>query len=55
MPLIVLCGVVQELLQCLAALLEGDSLLGMKVLDVAEKDPMASAPVSAPASPTPEP
>ena len=50
----VLCGVVQELCQCLAPLLEGDSLLNLEMLDIVKKDPMAPAPASAPASPTPE-
>ena len=55
MPLGVLCGVVQKLHQCLALFLEGDSLLNLKMLDVARKDPVAPAPASAPASSTPEP
>ena len=53
-PLGVLCGVVQELCQCPAPLLEGDSLLNV-MLDVAEKDPVIPAPASAPNIPTPEP
>ena len=55
MPLGVLCGVMQELCQCLSPLLEGDGYLSLEMLDVAEEDPMAPAPASAPASPTPEP
>ena len=45
---------VQELCQCLAPLLEGDSLLNVEMLDVAEIGPVAPVPASAP-SPTPEP
>ena len=55
MPQGVLCGVVQELCQCLAPLIEDDGLLNMKMLDVAEKDPVTPAPASAPSSPTPGP
>ena len=51
MPLGVLCGAVQELHQCLAPILEADSLLNLERLDIAEKDPVA--PASAPTSPTP--
>ena len=51
MPLGVLCGVVQGLHQCPAPLLEGDYLLNLEMLVVAEKESMAPAP----ASPTPEP
>ena len=55
MPLGVLCGVVQELCQCLAPLLEGDGLLSLEMLYITEKDPMTPAPASASASPTPKP
>ena len=51
----VLCGVVQELHQCLAPLIEEDSLPNLEILDVAEKDPMGPAAASAPSSPTPDP
>ena len=36
-------------------LIEEDHLLHLKMLDVAEKDPIAPAPASAPSSPTPDP
>ena len=55
MPPGVLCGVMQELHQCLAPLIEGESLLNLEMLDVAEKDTVATAPACAPASPTPDP
>ena len=55
MPPWVLCGAVQELCQCLAPLIEEDGLLDLEMLDVSEKDPMASTPASAPSSPTPDP
>ena len=51
----VLCGVVQELCQCLVPFIEDDGLLNLKILDVAEKDPMAPGPASAPVSTTPDP
>ena len=50
-----LCGALQELCQCPAPLIEEDSLLNLEILDVAEKDSMAPAPGSAPASPPPDP
>ena len=53
MPPGVIHGVVQELHQCLAPLIEEDGLLNLEVLDVAKKDPVALA--SAPASSTPNP
>ena len=46
---------VQVLHQCLAPLLEGDGLLSLEMLDVAEKKPMAPASAAAPVSPTPDP
>ena len=55
MPPGMLCGVVQELHQCLALLIEEDGLLNVEMLDAAEKDPVAPVPASAPASPTPDP
>ena len=55
MPLGVLCGAVQELHQCLAPLKEEGCLLKFEMLDVAEKDPMAPTPASAPSFPTPDP
>ena len=39
-PTRVLCRAVQEICQCLALLLEGDSLLSLEMLDVAEEDPV---------------
>ena len=36
-------------------LIEEDSLLKLEMLDVAEKDPVAPAPTSAPSSPSPDP
>ena len=50
-----LCIVVQELHQCLALLIEEDSLLNLEMLDVVEKDPMAPAPASTASYPTPYP
>ena len=41
-PLEMLCIVVQELHQCLALLLKGDSLLSLEMLDVVEKDPVVA-------------
>ena len=35
--------------------IEEDSLLNLEMLDVAEKDPVAPTPASAPSSPTPDP
>ena len=55
MPPGVLCGVVQQLCQCLAPLLEGGDLFNLEMLDIAKKYPVAPAPASASASPTPEP
>ena len=54
MPLGVLCGVVQELHQCLAPLIEEGCLLKLEMLDVVEKDPVAPSPASAPSSPAPD-
>ena len=51
----VLCGAVQELCQCLAPLIEEDHLLKLEMVDVAEKGPVAPAPVYAPSSSTPDP
>ena len=55
MPPGVLCGVVQELYQCLAPLIEDDGLLNLEMLDVVEKNPVTPAPTSALSSPTPDP
>ena len=51
----VLCGVMHELWQCLASLIEEDILPNLEMLDVVEKDLMAPAQASAPAFPTPDP
>ena len=51
----VLCGVVQELSQCLAPLLEEGCLLKFEILDVVEKDPIAPTHAATPSCPTPDP
>ena len=55
MPPGVLCGVVQELHQCLVPLIEEGCLLKLDMLDVVEKDPMAPTPAPAPSAPTADP
>ena len=40
-PLGMFCGAVQELHRCLASVIESGNLVDLKMLDVAEKDPMA--------------
>ena len=55
MPPGVLCRGMQKVCQCLAPLIEEGCLLKLEMLDVAEKDPVAPTPASAPSSPPPDP